>query len=90
MNKAELIAAVAEKTGQSKKDAEKSVNAFLEVVVDELKSGGKVQIVGFGTYEVRDRAERKGRNPATMTEIIIPASKVPVFKAGKAFKDSIG
>nr|WP_122012969.1 HU family DNA-binding protein [Maliibacterium massiliense] len=89
MNKTELIAAVAETAGLSKKDAEKSVNAFVEVVIDALKKGEKVQMVGFGNFEVRERAERKGRNPATKQEIIIPASKSPVFKAGKNFKEAI-
>lgn len=89
MNKAELAAAIAAKTGLSKKDSEKAVNAFVSEVTDALKSGEKVQLVGFGTFEVRHRAERKGRNPATKAEIIIPASNVPSFKAGNALKEAL-
>lgn len=89
MNKAELISAVAEKSEMTKKDAEKVVNAFVTVVNETLAAGEKVQLVGFGTFEVRQRAERKGRNPQTKEEITIPASKAPVFKAGKALKDSV-
>ena len=89
MNKAELIAAIAAKTGDTKKTAEASVNAFVEVVTDALKEGDKVQLVGFGSFEVRKRAARKGRNPQTKEEIRIPASKAPVFKAGKALKDLV-
>ena len=89
MNKAELIAAVAEKSELTKKDAEKAVNSIINVITETLSKGEKVQLVGFGTFEVRDRAERKGRNPQTMEEIIIPASKAPVFKAGKALKDAV-
>ena len=89
MNKTELIAAVAEKTALSKKDSEKAVAAFVDAVTEALKSGDKVQLVGFGTFEVRERSERKGRNPQTKKEIIIPASKLPVFKAGKALKDAV-
>ena len=85
MNKAELVAAVAAKTGETKKSAEESVNAFVEVVTNALTNGDKVQLVGFGSFEVRKRAARKGRNPQTKEEIKIPASKAPVFKAGKAF-----
>ena len=87
MNKAELIAAIAAKTGETKKSAEESVNAFVSVVTDALTKGEKVQLVGFGSFEVRKRAARKGRNPQTKEEIKIPASKAPVFKAGKAIKD---
>ena len=87
MNKTELIAAIAEKTELSKKDAEKAVKAFTDVVVEELKKGEKIQLVGFGTFEVSERAERTGRNPQTGAEMKIPASKSPKFKAGKAFKD---
>ncbi|WHH57611.1 HU family DNA-binding protein [Petroclostridium sp. X23] len=90
MNKAELVASMAEKSGISKKDAEKVLNAFIESVEDALVNGDKVQLVGFGSFEVRQRAERKGRNPQTKEEITIPASKVPVFKVGKAFKDAVG
>ena len=89
MKKAELIAAVAAKAEFSKKDAEKAVVAFTEVVVEALKGGDKVQVVGFGTFETRERAARKGINPLTKEEIEIPASKVPAFKAGKAFKDAL-
>ena len=89
MNKADLIAAIAAKTGDTKKVAESSVNAFVEVVTDALKKGDKVQLVGFGSFEVRKRAARKGRNPQTKEEIKIPASKAPVFKAGKALKDLV-
>ena len=86
MNKAELIAAVAENAELTKKDAEKAVKAFIEVVTDELKKGEKVQVVGFGTFEV---AERAGRNPHTGEPMPIAASKAPKFKAGKALKDAL-
>jgi DNA-binding protein HU-beta len=89
MNKNELIAAVAEKAETSKKDAEKMVNCFVSVVGDTLAKGEKVQLVGFGTFEVRQRAARKGLNPLTKQEIDIPASKAPAFKAGKALKDKV-
>ena len=89
MNKAELIAAVAEKAALSKKDAEKAVNAAVESITEALKGGDKVQIVGFGAFEVKERAARIGRNPQTKKEIQIPASKVPQFKAGKALKDAV-
>ena len=89
MNKTELIAAIAEKTQLSKKDAEAAVKAFTEVVAEELKNGGKIQLVGFGTFEVSERAERTGRNPLTGKEMTIAASKSPKFKAGKALKDSL-
>ena len=89
MNKSELIAAVAEKAELSKKDADKAVAAVIDAVTEELVRGGKVQLVGFGTFEVRARGERKGRNPQTKQEIIIKASKLPVFKAGKALKDVV-
>ncbi len=89
MNKAELVAAIAAKTGESKKATEAAVNAFAEVVSEALKGGDKVQLVGFGSFEVRKRAARKGRNPQTKEEIKIPASKAPVFKAGKALKDLV-
>ena len=87
MNKTELIAAIAEKTELSKKDAEKAVKAFTDVVVEELQKVEKIQLVGFGTFEVSERAARTGRNPQTGAEMTIPASKAPKFKAGKAFKD---
>ena len=89
MNKAELIAAIAAKTGDTKKGAEASVNAFVDVVTEALTEGDKVQLVGFGSFEVRKRAARKGRNPQTKEEIKIPASKAPVFKAGKALKEKV-
>ena len=89
MNKAELIAAVAAKTGATKKNAEELVNAFVDVVTETLKKGDKVQLVGFGSFEVRKRAARKGRNPQTKEEIKIPASKAPKFKPGKALKDIV-
>ena len=89
MNKIELIGEVAGKTGMTKKDAEKVVNAFFDTVEGTLKSGEKVQLIGFGTFEVRERKARKGRNPQTGKEIDIPATKVPAFKAGKALKDAL-
>ena len=88
MNKAELVAAMAEKTELSKKDAEAALKAFTDVVAEELKKGEKIQLVGFGTFEVSERAERTGRNPQTGKEMIA-ASKAPKFKAGKALKDMI-
>ena len=90
MNKAELIAAIAAKTGDTKKTAEATVNAFIETVTNALVEGDKVQLVGFGTFETRERAARQGRNPRNPEEVIeIPASKAPVFKAGKGLKDII-
>ena len=89
MNIPDLIAAIAAKTGSTKKDAEATLNAFVDVVTDSLVKGDKVQLVGFGSFEVRKRAARKGRNPQTKEEIKIPASKAPVFKAGKALKDLV-
>lgn len=89
MNKAELIAAVAEKTGMSKKDTEAVVSTALDTIVAAMAEGEKVQLVGFGSFEVKKRAERIGRNPKTKEEIQIPASRVPVFKAGKALKDAV-
>ena len=89
MNKTELVAAIAEKSGISKKDADKALAAFLETVTDEMKKGEKIQLVGFGTFEVRERAERTGINPQTKQTIKIAASKNPVFKAGKALKDAV-
>ena len=89
MNKAELINAVAEKAGLSKKDTEPVVNATIDVIAGALADGDKVQLVGFGAFEVKSRAERTGRNPKTKEEIKIPASKVPVFKPGKALKDTV-
>ncbi len=89
MNKTELIAAIANDAGLSKKDAEKALNAFVENVTNELKAGGKVQLVGFGSFEVKERAARTGRNPQSGAEIKIEAKKLPVFKAGKQLKDTI-
>ena len=89
MNKTELVAAIAEKAELSKKDAEKALKAFTDAVAAELANGGKVQLVGFGTFEVSERAAREGRNPATKEAITIPASKAPKFKAGKALKDML-
>lgn len=89
MNKTELIAAVAEKEGLSKKDAEKAVKAVFGSIEDALKAGEKVQLIGFGTFEVRERAAKQGRNPRTGETITFAASKVPAFKAGKALKDLI-
>lgn len=89
MNKAELIAAVAEKTNMSKKDTEAVVSAALDTIVAAMAEGEKVQLVGFGSFEVKKRAERIGRNPKTKESIQIPASKVPAFKAGKALKDAV-
>ena len=89
MNKAELVAAVAAKTGDTKKAAEASVDAIVAAIKESLKKGEKVQLVGFGAFEVRKRAARKGRNPQTKEEIKIPASKAPVFKAGKQLKELV-
>lgn len=89
MNKTDLVNAVAETSELSKKDATKAVEAVFETVMDSLSKGEKVQIIGFGNFEVRDRAARKGRNPQTGEEIEIPASKVPAFKAGKALKEAV-
>jgi len=89
MNKTELIAAVAEKAGLSKKDTEKVVNATFDAITEALAQGDKVQLVGFGAFEVKERGARIGRNPQTKEEIKIPASKAPVFKAGKALKDAV-
>ena len=89
MNKTELAAAMAERAEISKKDAEAALKAFTDVVAEELKKGEKIQLVGFGTFEVSERAARTGRNPQTGAEMTIAASKAPKFKAGKALKDSI-
>ncbi|HUX78862.1 MAG: DNA-binding protein [Desulfosporosinus sp. BRH_c37] len=89
MNKAELVSAVAEKADMSKKDAEKAVSAVFATIEESLAQSEKVQLVGFGTFEVKDRAERTGRNPQTKETILIPAAKVPGFKAGKALKDAV-
>ncbi len=89
MNKTELVAAMAEQAELSKKDSEKALKAFTDVVSDELKKGEKIQLVGFGTFEVAERAARKGINPKTKEEINIEASKAPKFKPGKALKDEV-
>ena len=89
MNKTELIAAVAEKTGMSKKDTEAVITATLASITEALQNDDKVQLVGFGSFEVKKREARLGRNPKTKEEIHIPASKTPVFKAGKALKDAV-
>ena len=89
MNKTELVAAIAEKTELSKKDVEKALKAFTDVVAEQLKNGEKVQLVGFGTFEVSERAAREGRNPLTGETMQIKASKSPIFKAGKALKDQL-
>ena len=89
MNKTELIAAVAEQAELSKKDSEKALKAFVDVITEELKKGDKVQIVGFGTFEARKRAARTGRNPQTGKEIKIAAKTVPAFSAGKKFKEAV-
>ena len=89
MNKSELVAAMAEKANVSKKAAEESLNAMLNVVKEAMAKGDKVQLVGFGSFEVRTRAARKGHNPQTKAEIKIPACKAPAFKAGKALKDEV-
>ncbi len=89
MNKTELVAAMAEQADMTKKDAEKALTAFTEVVAKELKKGEKIQLVGFGTFEVSERAAREGRNPQTGEVMPIAASKAPKFKAGKALKDLI-
>ncbi len=90
MNKAELIAAVAEKTGLSKKDTEKVVNATFDTITETLETGEKVQLVGFGVYDVKNRGARIGRNPKTKEEIEIPETRVPTFKAGKALREAVG
>ena len=89
MNKNEFVAAIAEKSGLTKKDAEAALNAYTEVVTDALKAGDSVQLIGFGTFEVRERAARQGRNPHTGETIEIAAATAPAFKPGKALKDAI-
>ena len=89
MNKTELVAAIAEKSELSKKDSEKALKAFIDTVTEELKKGEKIQLVGFGTFEVQHRAAREGRNPLTKETIQIAASNAPKFKAGKALKDAV-
>ena len=89
MSKEELVKSMAEKSGLTKKDSEKALNVLLECIQEALSKGDKVQLVGFGSFEVKERAERKGRNPQTGEEILIPASVVPVFKAGKVLKEAV-
>ena len=89
MNKSDLIAAIAAKTGETKKSAEASINALVDVIAETLAKGDKIQLVGFGSFEVRARAARKGRNPQTGKDMKIAAKKAPVFKAGKALKDAV-
>lgn len=89
MNKAELVAAIAAEAGLTKKQAEAAVNAFTSTVIGEVAKGGKVQLIGFGTFEQSTRAERQGRNPQSGEAMTIPAANVPKFKAGKAFKDAV-
>ena len=89
MNRVELVAAIAEKAGLSKKDSDAALKAFVDAVAEELKKGGKVQLVGFGTFEVSERGAREGRNPQTGETMAIAASKAPKFKAGKALKDAL-
>lgn len=89
MNKTELIAAVAEKAGLTKKDVEKTITATLETIKEVVAEGDKVQVVGFGTFEARQRNQREGQNPRTGEKVTIPATTVPAFKAGKAFKDAV-
>ncbi len=89
MNKAELVAAAAEKAGLSRKDCEKAITAAIEAITEALAQGDKIQLVGFGAFEVKERGARIGRNPKTKEEIEIPASKIPQFKAGKALKDAV-
>lgn len=89
MNKSELVSAMAEKTNLSKKDAELALKACMDTIQEALENGDKVQLVGFGTFETRERAAREGRNPRTKETINIPASTVPVFKAGKEFKERV-
>lgn len=89
MNKSELIASMSEKSGLTKKDSEAALKSFIDSVIEALSKGEKVQLVGWGTFEVKERAKRKGINPRTKEEIVIPKSVVPTFKAGKEFKESL-
>ena len=89
MNKTTLIAKIAEKSELNKKQAEAALNAFTDTITEALKAGDKVQLMGFGTFEIKERAARIGRNPATKENIEIPAKKIPTFKAGKGFKDEV-
>ncbi len=89
MNKAEMVAAVAEKTGLSKKDSERAINATFETITDALEAGDRVQLVGFGAFDIKQRAARVGRNPRTNEEVQIAASRIPVFKPGKVLKETV-
>ena len=89
MNKGELVSAMAKRANLSQRDTERALDAFLEVLCDTLRKGDKIQLVGYGTFEVRERAERRAKNPQTQEEIIIPATRVPAFKPGKILKDLI-
>ena len=89
MNKAELIMAVTEETGYTKKDVETTLNAVMKAITEALAQEEKVQIVGFGSFETKHRAERMGRNPRTKEDVLIPATKTPIFKAGKALRDAV-
>lgn len=89
MNKQELLSAMAERSGLTKKDSEAALSAFIATVEETLKGGDKIQLIGFGSFEVRDRAARTGKNPLTGEPMNIPAAKVPAFKAGRAFKDMV-
>ena len=89
MNKSELVASIAQKVGYSKKSAEENLDTLIEIISEELKNKGKIQLVGFGSFETRKRSDRKGKNPRTGEELRIPASTVPVFKAGKVLKDAV-
>ena len=89
MNKSELVASIAQKVGSSKKSAEENLDTLIEIISEELKNKGKIQLVGFGSFEIRKRSDRKGKNPRTGEELRIPASTVPVFKAGKVLKDAV-
>ena len=90
MNKMELIAAAAEKAGMTKKDADAAIRAMLEAIEEALVKGEKIQLMGFGTFEIRERPARQGKNPRTGEAVSIPAARVPVFKAGKALRDAVG
>ena len=90
MNKMELVAAAAEKAGMTKKDADAAIRAMLEAIEEALVKGEKIQLMGFGTFEIRERPARQGKNPRTGEAVSIPAARVPVFKAGKALRDAVG
>lgn len=89
MNKTELVAAMSRRANLTQRDTERALDAFLEVMSETLREGDKIQLVGYGTFEVRERAQRKGKNPQTGEEILIPATRVPVFKPGKILRDMI-